>query len=156
MRRAQERFPHIDFRQGELLDVCRDPSVRAEPWDLVVAAEVLYYLQTDEERIAALDAIAALGVDDCLYYFTVIVTGGGGARRYFTHDSFLSMLAKRFEVTGIVPLAAHIARPVDRAIRLIPFRGARLRMRDRVVGRSDPSRWKHVGYVARRRRDVPG
>jgi predicted TPR repeat methyltransferase len=149
--RARQRYPHIEFRQGDLLDVVRRPEVVDGYFDLVVVAEVLYYLPTDAERREAIAGIARIGVPDCLYYFSVIVTGASASRRYFTHDEFVRMLSAEFQIIEHFPVGALFPAVVDCTLHAIPFRKARLRWRDWLIENSDSSRWKHVGYFARKR-----
>jgi 2-polyprenyl-3-methyl-5-hydroxy-6-metoxy-1,4-benzoquinol methylase len=151
IQRARTRYPRVEFRQGDLMDVLANPEVLRAPFDLIVAAEVLYYLPTDEERMQALTGISLLGAPDCLYFFSVIVSGSSAGRRYFTHDGFLQMLAKDFQVIEHFPCAVQVSPVVDRVIHAMPFRTPRLSWRRRIISTSEPTRWKHVGYLARKR-----
>lgn len=149
--RARQRFPHIEFGQGDLLDVIRRPEVTGAPFDLVVTAEVLYYFQTDAERREAIAGIAELGVPSCLYYFSVIVIGASVGRRYFTHDEFARMLSEKLQIIEHFPSAVLFSPFVERVIHAMPFREARMSWQKRLIEKSDPLRWKHVGYFAVKR-----
>jgi hypothetical protein len=81
----------------------------------------------------------------------VIVSGSSTERRYFTHDGFMQMLAKDFEVIEHFPYAVQHLPLVDRVIKAIPFRALRLSLRRRIVSASDPARLKHVVYLTRKR-----
>lgn len=146
-----QRYPHIEFRRGDLLDVVRQPEVIGTPFDLVVVAEVLYYLQFDVERREAIAGVARIGIPDCLYYFSVIVTGASAGRRYFTHDEFVGMLSEKFRIIEHFPTGVQFSAIVDHTLHAMPFRNARLRWRKRLIEKSDSARWKHIGYFARKR-----
>lgn len=148
--RARKRFPGTEFRQGDLLNVIRRPEVTSVPFDLIVVAEVLYYLQTDDERREALAGLARLGQASCVYYFSVIVTGSSSGRRYFTHDEFMRLLSDRFKVGEYFPVAVNLPRVVERLIRAVPFRGLRLSWQQKLIESLDSSRWEHVAYLAER------
>ena len=145
--RARQRYPGIEFRQGDIVDVVKRTEVTTAPFDLVVVTEVLYCLPTDEERREVIAGLANLGTDSCLFYFSVMVTGSGPRRRYFTHDEFLRMLSTHFRVLEHFPLET-LPRGADRILSVIPFSRSRMPLRQRLVESSDPSRWKHVGYLA--------
>ncbi len=149
--RARERFPAIEFKQGELLEVISRPEVQDVPYDLILACEVLYYLKTDEERREAIHGISKLGTSDCLFNFSVIVSGQVGAKRYFTHSEFLGMLAERFHVLEHFPCDANLHPLVNRILARLPFRKLRIAVRKKLVALSSPSRWKHVAYIAAKR-----
>lgn len=149
--RARQLVPNANFVQGDLLDVVQRPEVMQMPFDLIVTAEVLYYLQTDLERLQAIAGIAALGVPDCLYYFSVIVTGASTGRRYFTHDEFTRMLSEKFRIIEHFPAAVVYSTSVHRCLQAIPFRKLRLSWQKKMIQSSDPSHWKHVGYFAVRK-----
>jgi SAM-dependent methyltransferase len=148
--RARRRFPHIEFGQGDLLDVVQRPEIKEQPFDFIVTAEVLSYFQTDTERRQAIAGIAGLGVAGYLYYFSVIVMGASAGRRYFTHDEFTRMLSEKFRIIEHFPSAVVFSPVVDRVLHAMPFRRARMSWQQRKIRNSDPSRWKHVGYFAMR------
>jgi SAM-dependent methyltransferase len=145
--RARQRYPEIEFRQGDIVDVVNRDEVTTAPFDLIVVTEVLYYLQSDRERREVIACLARLGTDSCLFHFSVMVTGSRPTGRYFTHDEFLRMLSTHFRVLEHFPLET-LPRGADRIISAIPFRSVRMPLRQRLVESSDPSRWKHVGYLA--------
>ena len=150
--RARARFPSIDFQQGELFDVIVRPDVRATPFDFVVVSEVLYYLQTDEERRAAVSGIAELGTPECVYYFSVIVTGDSKYRRYFTTDEFVELLSERFNIIDEFMSVAATPIMIDAIMKLIPSRGARHRLLKSWTTSRDIGRSKHMGFLAVKKR----
>lgn len=149
--RARERFPGVEFRQGDIVDVVKRPEVAAVPFDLILAAEVLYYLPSDEERREALAGMAKLGAPDCTYYISVIVVGATPGRRYFTHEGFLGMLAESFEVVRHFPVGVNLRPLAEGLLRAVPFRDMRIGWRRRLIAGSPPARWKHVAYICRKR-----
>ena len=150
--RARSRFPGIDFRQGELLEVITRPDIRAIPFDLILASEVLYYLQTDEERLAAIAGIARLGAPACVYYFSVIVTGASKHRRYFTHDEFVRLLSAHFNIIDGFASVAEIPTALDLFLRLVPFRRTRKRILKAWTTSRETADSRHMGYLAVKRR----
>lgn len=153
--RAQSRFPEIDFRQGELLEVVKRPDVRAIPFDLILVSEVLYYLQTDEERHAAIAGIAQLGAPACVYYFSVIVTGASKHRRYFTHDEFVSLLSEHFNIIDGFASVAEVPAALDLCLRLVPSRGTRRRFLRAWTTSRETTGSRHMGYLAVKRCTAP-
>lgn len=149
--RARKRYPSIEFKQGELLEVITRPEVKIIPFDLIKACEVLYYLESDQERREAIDGISKLGAPGCLYYFSVIVSGQVGKKRYFTHPEFLGMLSERFQVLEHFPCDANLHPLANRILSRLPFRKLRIAIRKKLIALSSPSRWKHVGYMAVKR-----
>jgi SAM-dependent methyltransferase len=149
--RARSRFPGIDFRQGELLDVIIQPDIRAVPFDLILVSEVLYYLQTDEERLAAISGISRLGAPDCVYYFSVIVTGASKNRRYFTHDEFVRLLSAHFNVIDGFASVAEVPTALDLFLRLVPSRRARKRILKAWTVSRETADSRHMGYLAVKR-----
>jgi predicted TPR repeat methyltransferase len=67
IQRARARYLRAEFQQGDLTDVLANPELQGVPFDLVVAAEMLYYLPTDDVRMQALTGISRLGAPECLY-----------------------------------------------------------------------------------------
>ena len=149
--RARSRFPGIDFQQGELLEVIKRPDICAIPFDLILASEVLYYLQTDEERHDAIAGIARLGAPACIYYFSVIVTGASRNRRYFTHDEFVGLLSKHFNIIDGFASVAEVPVPLDLFLRLVPSRGTRQRVLRSWTTSRDARGSRHMGYLAVKR-----
>lgn len=153
--RAQTRYPHIRFHQGDLLDVVRRPDVLAIPFDLVVASEVLYYLPTDDERKEAVAGLSHLGTPSCLFYFSVIVTGASAGRRYFTHDGFASLLSEHFTVIDSFPSVASFPRALTLLGKLVRSSQKRVQLMGRWNAASRPEHCRHMGYFALRRQGAP-
>ncbi len=149
--RARLRFPGIDFSQGELLEVITRPDIRAIPFNLILVSEVLYYLQTDEERRAAIAGIAQLGAPACIYYFSVIVTGASKYRRYFTHDEFMGLLSVHFNVIDGFASVAEVPAALDIFLRLVPSRGTRRRFLRAWTTSRETAGSRHMGYLAVKR-----
>lgn len=124
--RARARFPHIEFRQGELLDVIARPEIVETPFDFISVSEVLYYFQTDEEREAAFSGLAKLGASSCVFYVSALVTGASRYRRYFTHDEFLEKMSQHFNVIDVFPSVVDLGRPLKLIRNLVPSERARL------------------------------
>src|SRR5690606_7116651 len=143
--RAQAKYPDIRFDQGDLLDVVKRPDVLAEPFDLVVASEVLYYLPTDDERREALAGLARLGTPSCLFYFSVIVTGASAGRRYFTHDGFAAMLSEQFTVIDNFPSVATFPRALTLLGKLLRSDQKQIALMSRWNASSRPERCRHAG-----------
>ncbi len=146
--RARERFPHIEFQQGDLLDVLQLPQVMSEPYDFVCVAEMLYYLQTDEERHAAVAGLARIGAPNCLFFFSVIVTGSSKHRRYFAHDEFVKLLSEHFNVIASFPCLARETWSY-RTLRQLSLTPALQRRFIRAwTALHAPEQAKHAGYFA--------
>jgi SAM-dependent methyltransferase len=151
LQRARARYPHIAFRQGDILDVIEQPEVARTPFDFISAAEVLYYFQTDEERHAALSGLARIGVPACLYYFSVIVTGTNKYRRYFTHEEFVRMLSAHFNVIDWFPSIAVLPRMLAALRRILPHPATRHALTRTWITTRKPEDCKHVAYFAVKR-----
>ncbi len=149
--RARTRFPGIDFRQGELLDVIARPEIRAMPFDLILVSEVLYYLQTDEERHAAVSGIAQLGIPSCVYYFSVIVTGASKYRRYFTHEGFTRLLSTHFNIIDRFVSVAEFPLVFEFLLRLVPSHRIRQKLLKAWTATREISNSRHMGYLAVKR-----
>ena len=151
LQRAKNRFPHIEFVQGDLLHLLRDPDVLAKPFDFVSVAEMLYYLQTDEERVSAVNGLAALGVPKCLFFFSVIVSGNSKHRRYFSHSEMLELLSTRFVVIESFPCLARESLGL-RVLSHIPTnRATRVKLVKSWTALQMPEKCKHAGYFALKR-----
>ncbi len=148
--RAQARFPHIEFRQGEIREVPRRPDIVTLPFDFVSVAEVLYYLQRDEDRADAVEAIHGLGLSHCLFFFSVLVTGSSKHRRYFTRDSFLELVNPRFNVVDCFPFVANRPIWLEGALRVLPDRAGIAALSHWTRSR-DLDNCKHVGFFALKR-----
>lgn len=149
--RARTRFPGIDFRQGELLDVIALPEIRAMPFELILVSEVLYYFQTDEERHAAVAGIARLGAPSCVYYFSVIVTGASRKRRYFTHAEFVRLLSTHFNIIDRFVSVAEIPPVLEFLLRLVPSHRIRQKLLKAWTATREISNSRHMGYLAVKR-----
>jgi len=146
--RARKRYPHIEFQQGDLLDVLQQPAITSEPFDFVCVAEMLYYLQTDDERHAAVAGLAKIGRPNCLFFFSVIVTGSSKHRRYFVHEEFVKLLSEHFNVIASFPCLARETWAY-RALRQLSFTPALQRRFIRVwTAMHRPEQAKHAGYFA--------
>jgi len=146
--RARVRFPLVRFEQGDLLDVVERSDLQATPFDLIVAAEVLYYLQTDVEREAAVAGLARLGTPQCVYYFSVIVTGSAGQRRYFTHEEFLALISRHFNVIDAFPSVARRPRTLDMALGFIRSPHSRAALLEAYTLTRAPEKCQHASYLA--------
>jgi hypothetical protein len=137
-----------------LLEVIQRPDVLAEPFDFISVAEMLYYLQTDEERREAVRGLAQLGVPNCLFFISVIVNSSTKYRRYFSHEECLALLSEHFVVIESFPsIAAHSE--VFRLMRcLTPTRALRLRLTEAWTNLQAPERCRHAGYLAIKRQFV--
>lgn len=124
--RARKQYPHIEFRQGELLDVIALPEIVDTPFDFISVSEVLYYFQTDEERAAAFAGLAKLGSPSCVFYVSALVTGASKYRRYFTHDEFLERMSEHFNVVDVFPSVVDLGRPLKVVRNLLPSERLRL------------------------------
>lgn len=152
LERARTRYPHIDFRQGDLLDVVKRPDIAAIPFDFIAASEVLYYLQTDDERHAALVGLAELGAPSCLYYFSVIVTGSSKYRRYFTHDEFVRLVSEHFTIIDAFPSVADVPVMLSVLCRLLPSQKLSRELIKAWTITRKLDKCRHVGYFAVKRR----
>jgi SAM-dependent methyltransferase len=157
LERARTRYPHIEFRQGDLLDVIVRPDITSIPFDFVAVSEVLYYLQTDEERDQAFTGIARLGTPSCLFYFSVMVTGASKYRRYFTYDEFIERVSKHFNIIDTFPSVADMPKPLDLLRRLMVAEQARIAALRAWTATRKPERSRHLGCFAVKRgtRNVP-
>lgn len=149
--RARTRFPGIDFGQGELLAVVALPEIRAMPFDLILVSEVLYYLQADEERHAAVAGIARLEAPSCVYYFSVIVTGASSKRRYFTHVEFVQLLSTHFNIIDRFVFVAEFPPVLGFLLRLVPSRRIRRKLLKAWTATREISDSRHMGYLAVKR-----
>jgi SAM-dependent methyltransferase len=152
--RARSRYPSLRFEQGDLLDVVRWPEFRGRPFDFIVASEVLYYLQSDEEREAAVDGLADLGVAQCVYYFSVLITEPSAQRRYFAHDEFLDLLSRRFNVIDTFASVARRPKSLDFALGFIRSAQAQKSLLEAYTLTRMPVQCRHVGCLAVKR-DAP-
>lgn len=98
--RARNRYPDIDFRQG---DVSRAETLPRGPFDFISCLECLYYLSSNERRDQAVRAIADLGQPNCVFLFSLVVLGENEHRRYFTLESALRMLSSHLNVLYYFP-----------------------------------------------------
>jgi len=150
VRRAQARFPAIEFAQGEIREVARRPDVVAMPFDFVSVAEVLYYLQDDRDRAEAVEAIHGLGLPQCLFFFSVLVAGENKYRKYFTRDSFMELIRPHFNVVDCFPFVAYRPKWIEGALHVMPDRLALATLRQWTQLRS-LDHCKHVGFFALKR-----
>jgi SAM-dependent methyltransferase len=148
--RAQARFPDVEFGQGEIREVARRPDIVRLPFDFVCAAEVLYYLQRDEDRLDAVQAISGLGAPHCLFFFSVIVRGDSKYRRYFTLDSFLELIDPYFNVIDSFPFVALRPMWLDGMLRILPA-DIGVRVLRRWTQTRTVESCKHVGFFALKR-----
>lgn len=155
LERARARYPQIDFRQGDLLDVIARPDIASHPFDFVAVSEVLYYFQTDEEREQALAGIARLGTPSCLFYFSVLVTGASQHRRYFTYGEFIERISRHFNVIDTFPSVADMPKPLDLLRRLMVAEKARIAALRMWTATRKPEASRHLGCFAVKR-STPG
>jgi SAM-dependent methyltransferase len=151
LERARSRYQNVEFRQGDLLDVIVLPEIVRIPFDLISVSEVLYYLQTDEERNAAISGLARIGTLACLYYFSAIVTGASKYRRYFTYDSFLQLLSGHFNVIDTFPSVANVPRWLGLLRYLWPSEPRTLAVLRAWTATRRPEDGRHVGCFALKR-----
>jgi len=151
LERARQTYPHLQFEQGDILDMLKDPSVKSQPFDFVCAAEVLYYLQAEADRREAIAGLARLGTPNCLYFFSVIVVPGSAQRRYFTYQEFVDLLSGHFCIIDSFACWPRET-PAFRALRrLAPTRAARHRFVRTWTKLCRPEAAKHAGYFALKR-----
>lgn len=86
--RVREQFPGMAFIAGSLPEL----AFAGETFDLVIAAEVLYYLD-DERREAALDEIRRVLKPGGMFLFSSALGG-----RYFTARSAADFVSSRFRI----------------------------------------------------------
>lgn len=149
--RARARYHDIEFQQGDLLDVIARPEVAGTPFDFVSVSEVLYYLCTDEERIAAIAGLSRIGTPLCLFYFSVIVTGPTQHRRYFTHDEFLDLLSPHFNVIDTFTSVANVPRWLDVLRHVLPSEHTTLAVLKAWTAAQRPEDCRHLGCFALKR-----
>lgn len=146
--RARKRYPHIEFRQGELLDVIALPEIAGTPFDFISVSEVLYYFQTDEEREAAFGGLARLGSPSCVFYVSALVTGNSKYRRYFTHGEFLDKMSQYFNVIDVFPSVVDLGRPLKLMRNLLPSERMRLSALKAWTLSRTPEQCSHLGCLA--------
>lgn len=144
--RARKRYPGIDFRQGDLLDLLVRPEIQAEHFDFVSVSDTLYYLQTDAERKMAVHGLAQLGTANCLFYVSVIINSTSKHRRYFTHEEMLALVAPYFQVIETFPVYAEESLLHRIAQRCLPTAQQRFRLARAVTQTTPLSKCKHAGY----------
>ena len=149
--RARQRFPHINFLQGDIVDVFDRPEIAVTPFDFIAASEVLYCLDTDGERERTLARLSRIGTPACLYFFSVIVTGPTRTRAYFTHGEFVRMVSQHFNIIDCFPSVARLPRSVKWLSRLVRDRKQRLRLLEAWNITRNPETCKHAGYFAVKR-----
>lgn len=149
--RARQRYPHIEFGQGELLEVLARPEIQAQPFDFICLSEVLYYLQSNEERATALQGLAQLGVPHCLYYLSVIVDGHSAQRRYFTYDEFVQQVSVHFNIVDRFSSFGQLPPRLARWLKFIPSHAGKVRRLERWNDLHPPETAKHAGFLAVKR-----
>jgi 2-polyprenyl-3-methyl-5-hydroxy-6-metoxy-1,4-benzoquinol methylase len=149
--RARQRFPHINFQQGDIVDIFDRPEIASTAFDFIAASEVLYCLDTGEERRRTLARLAGIGTPACLYFFSIIVTGPTRQRAYFTHREFLQMLSEHFNVIDCFPSVAKLPHSVKWLSRFVRNREQRLRLLGAWNNTRDPEECKHAAYLAVKR-----
>lgn len=150
LERARSRYPHIDFQQGELLEVLARADIVSTPFDFISVAEVLYYFQTDGEREAVLAGLARIGTPACLYYFSVLL-GTSKYRRYFTFDEFIRNVTAHFNVIDVFPTVVDIPLAMDVVRRMLPSRSVRISMLRNWTATRKAENSRHLGCLAIKR-----
>ena len=154
--RARERFPHINFLQGDIVDVCHGSRLESIPFDLIVASEVLYYLDVGEERYRTLAGLARMGAPACLYLFACVVTGPTSERAYFTHSEFVRMLSEHFNLIDWFPAELRQTRVVKWLSHLLRQRDLRLPLLEFWTNSRGPEACKSIAYFAVKRATAHG
>jgi SAM-dependent methyltransferase len=149
--RARQRFPHINFLQGDIVDIFDRPEIASTPFDFVAASQVLYYLDVGEERRRTLAGLSRIGTPACLYFFAIVVTGPNSYRAYFTHGEFVQMLSEHFNVIDCFPIELKATRRVKWVSSLVRQRDLRLRLLEIWTNSRDPEACKSAGYFAMKR-----
>jgi SAM-dependent methyltransferase len=150
LERARSRYPHIDFQQGDLLEVLVRPEIVGTPFDFICLIEVLYYFQTDAEREAVLSGLARIGAPSCLYYFSVLL-GASKRRRYFTYDEFIGNVTAHFNIIDVFPLVVAMPPALDAVRRMLPSQSARISILRNWAATHNVENSRHLGCFAIRR-----
>ena len=150
LNRARHRFPHIEFRQGDIFEVIQRPDVLAEPFDFISVAEMLFYTQTDEKRREAVRGLAQLGAPNCLFFISVVVNSSTKHRR-FSHEKCLALLSEHFRVIESFPSIAAQSEVFRLMQFLTPTRSLRLRLIEAWTKLHEPKGCS-AGYLAMKRR----
>jgi 2-polyprenyl-3-methyl-5-hydroxy-6-metoxy-1,4-benzoquinol methylase len=155
--RARQRFPHINFLQGDIVEVHHRPEIASTAFDFISVMDVLYYLDPGEERTRTLACLSQIGTPECLYFFSIIGTGPNRNRAYFTFAEFVRMLSEHFNVIDCFPWEVKPTRSLKWMSSLLRNRNLRRRLLDMWTNSRDPETCKSAGYFAVKRSQIlPG